>query len=201
MRVFKPVHPHTIILQYNHPQRRRRAVHDLPRNSYFARRFCSRKNESVPLSLHSPPHTTHCYSYTTAYSSILHTCRGYLADAILGSRCDGVLYFFPPFSFLHSTNSCQVTVHALLWYRLSFTLLLISSVIRPDHPALWIALSTASILSHPWAGTTSGKYVALNVFFEAAEGVGPVALEDRAVDEESGEGALLSLWLATRRAG
>jgi len=55
----------------------------------------------------------------------------------------------PPFAVLHSTNSCQVTVHALLWYRLSLTLLLISSVIRPDHPALWIALSTASILSHP----------------------------------------------------
>ena len=59
------------------------------------------------------------------------------------------LYISPPFTFLHSTNSCQVTAHALLWYLLSLTLLLIPSVIRPDHPALWIALSTASILSHP----------------------------------------------------
>jgi len=58
-------------------------------------------------------------------------------------------YTLPPLAVLHSTNSCQVTVHALLWYLLNLTLLLISSVIRPDHPALWIALSTASILSHP----------------------------------------------------
>jgi len=48
---------------------------------------------------------------------------------------------------------------------------------------------------------TSGKYVALNVFLAIAEGV-RLALEDRVVDEESGEGAaLLSLWLATRRDG
>ena len=47
---------------------------------------------------------------------------------------------------------------------------------------------------------TSGKYVAVNVFFEAAEGV-DLAVADRAVDEESGEGAPLSLWLATRRDG
>ena len=60
-----------------------------------------------------------------------------------------ILYIFPSFAFLHSTNSCQVTVQALLWYLLSLTLLLISSVIRPDQPALWIALLTASILSHP----------------------------------------------------
>ena len=111
------------------------------------------------------------------------------------------LYIIPPFAFLHSAKSCQVTAHALLWYLLSLTLLLISSVIRPDQPALWIALSTASILSHPWAGMTSGKYVALNVFLDVADGVG-LALEDRVVDEESGEGvALLSLWLAKRRDG
>jgi hypothetical protein len=47
---------------------------------------------------------------------------------------------------------------------------------------------------------TSGKYVALNVFLEVAEGVGLV-VDERAVDEDSGEGALLSLWLATRRDG
>jgi len=47
-----------------------------------------------------------------------------------------LLYISPPFAFLHSTNWCQVTAHALLWYLLSLTLLLISSVIRPDHPAL-----------------------------------------------------------------
>ena len=47
---------------------------------------------------------------------------------------------------------------------------------------------------------TSGKYVALNVFLAVVEGVG-LALDDRVVDEESGEGALLSLWLATRKAG
>ena len=46
------------------------------------------------------------------------------------------LYIFPPFAFLHSTKSCQVTAQALLWYLLSLTLLLISSVIRPDQPAL-----------------------------------------------------------------
>ena len=60
-----------------------------------------------------------------------------------------ILYISPPLAFLHSTKSCQVTVQALLWYLLSLTLLLISSVIRPDQPALWIALSIASILSHP----------------------------------------------------
>jgi len=75
-----------------------------------------------------------------------------------------LFYIFPPFAFLHSTNSGQVTVHASLWYLLSLTLLLISSVTRPDQPALWIALSIDSILFHPWAGMTSGKYVALNVF-------------------------------------
>ena len=42
---------------------------------------------------------------------------------------------------------------------------------------------------------TSGKYVALNVFLEVVEGVVKLVLED------SGEGALLSLWLATRRDG
>jgi len=47
---------------------------------------------------------------------------------------------------------------------------------------------------------TSGKYVALNVFLVVAEGVG-LALDDKAVDEESGEGELLSLWLATRKDG
>ena len=49
---------------------------------------------------------------------------------------------------------------------------------------------------------TSGKYVALNVFLYAAEDVGLVVLDDkRVVDEERGEGELLSLWLAMRRAG
>lgn len=33
-------------------------------------------------------------------------------------------------------------------------------MIRPVHPALWIALSIASILSHPCSGMTSGRYVA-----------------------------------------
>ena len=87
----------------------------------------------------------------------------YLTDSVMVFRCDGsvanpvvsnygpcpFIYMFPPLAFLHSTNSCQVTAQALLWYLLSLTLLLISSVIRPDQPALWIALSTASILSHP----------------------------------------------------
>jgi len=46
---------------------------------------------------------------------------------------------------------------------------------------------------------TSGKYVALNVFLEAAEGVGLIALDSRVVDEERGEGVLL--WLAMRSDG
>lgn len=71
-------------------------------------------------------------------------------------------------------------------------------MIRPDHPALWIALSTASILSHPWDGMTSGRYVALKVFLWVAEGVGLIAPDDddedeSVVDEENGEGVLLSL--------
>ena len=39
---------------------------------------------------------------------------------------------------------------------------------------------------------TSGKYVALNVFLVVAEGVS-LTLDDKVVDEESGEGELLSL--------
>ena len=51
---------------------------------------------------------------------------------------------------------------------------------------------------------TSGKYVALNVFLYAPEDVClvVVVLDDkRVVDEERGDGELLSLWLAMRRAG
>ena len=53
---------------------------------------------------------------------------------------------------------------------------------------------------------TSGRYVALKVFLWVAEGVGLIAPDDddedeSVVDEENGEGVLLSLWLATRRAG
>ena len=50
---------------------------------------------------------------------------------------------------------------------------------------------------------TSGKYVALNVFLWAAEGVGLVEVLDdkRVVDEERGEGEPLPPWLATRRDG
>lgn len=41
-------------------------------------------------------------------------------------------------------------------------------MIRPFHPALWIALSTASILSHPCSGITSGRYVAVNDCFDVS---------------------------------
>ena len=55
-----------------------------------------------------------------------------------------------------------------------------SSVITPLHPAFRTALSTASSLSQPWSGITSGRYVAENVCFEVSRG--------KKGDEESGEG-------------
>lgn len=55
-----------------------------------------------------------------------------------------------------------------------------SSVITPLHPALRIALSTASSLSQPCSGITSGKYVAENVCFEVRRG--------KKGDEDNGEG-------------
>lgn len=82
-----------------------------------------------------------------------------------------------------------------------------SSEIRPFHPALRIALSTASICSHPWSGATSGRYVADNVRRDAAAAKGEGEEEEeeepreeaeesevsgrerRDIAEESGEGA------------
>jgi hypothetical protein len=52
----------------------------------------------------------------------------------------------------------------------------------PFHPALRIALSTASALSQPWSGMTSGRYVAVRVSLELNRG--------RYADEDNGEGAL-----------
>lgn len=56
-----------------------------------------------------------------------------------------------------------------------------SSEIGPAQPALRIALSTASILSQPWAGITSGRYVAVKVRLEVKRG--------RNEEEEKGDEA------------
>jgi len=53
-------------------------------------------------------------------------------------------------------------------------------VMAPLHPALRIALSTASTLSQPWSGMTSGRYVAVRMSLELNRG--------RYADEDSGEG-------------
>lgn len=79
--------------------------------------------------------------------------------------------------------SSHPTTHILDWYRRSLTLRRRSSVIAPLHPAFWIALSTASSLSQPCSGMTSGRYVALNVWRELTRGRG------RYVDDDSGDGA------------
>ena len=79
-------------------------------------------------------------------------------------------------------NSSQVTTHFLVWYLRSFTLRLMSSVIWPVHPALWMALSMASILVQPWSGMTSGRYVAEKERCFAVR-------RGRWEDDDSGEGA------------
>lgn len=87
--------------------------------------------------------------------------------------------------------SSQLTEHFLLWYRRSFTLLRRSSVIRPDHPALLMALSIASILFQPCSGITSGRYVAVKDGLDVTLG--------KYAEDESGDG--VSDELSARRDG
>jgi hypothetical protein len=88
----------------------------------------------------------------------------------------------PPLSIRHWTYSSQETEHLELWYRRSFTLRRRSSVIVPFQPALRMALSTVSILSHPCSGAICGRYVAVNVCLN-------VLRVGTKVDDERGEGA------------
>lgn len=61
-----------------------------------------------------------------------------------------------------------------------------SSVMRPLHPAFRIALSTASILSHPCSGAISGRYVAEKLCFKVLR-AGTTGGEDKGEGVEEGE--------------